>query len=132
MKWLIYTLIMDNQAQSSAVNQPIANQSVVGETGGSSSNSSSSSNMSSSGSNKDEGSQLYTYIFIAVLSVALIVLLYYAYSRFTINAKGEKFTKGTEQERDDPVIDFNLREAIRELQGLQTKVLSTLSENSTF
>jgi hypothetical protein len=37
-------------------------------------------------------------------------------------------TKGVEQERDDPVVDFNLREAIRDLQGIQQRVLSTLSE----
>ncbi len=52
----------------------------------------------------------YTYIFAAVLSVVLILLLYYAYSRFVTNTIEEPMTKGTEQERDDPVIDFNLRE----------------------
>ncbi len=73
---------------------------------------------------------LYTYIFIGVLSVVLILLLYYAYNRFVENSLNEPFSEGNEQERDDPVDDFNLREAIRELQNIQKRVLSTLSENS--
>ncbi len=74
----------------------------------------------------------YTYIFAAVLSVVLILLLYYAYSRFVTNTIEEPMTKGTEQERDDPVIDFNLREAIKDLQNMQKNVMATLSENSEF
>jgi ABC-type arginine transport system permease subunit len=74
----------------------------------------------------------YTYIFAAVLSVVLILLLYYAYSRFITNTVEEPMTKGTEQERDDPVIDFNLREAIKDLQNMQKNVMATLSENSEF
>lgn len=69
-----------------------------------------------------------TYVFIGVLTVALVLLLYYAYGRFVSNSIEEPMTKGVEQERDDPVVDFNLREAIRDLQGIQQRVLSTLSE----
>lgn len=68
------------------------------------------------------------YVFIAIISILIIVLLYYAYSKFAFNKYSETFTKGVEQERDDPVIDFNLREAIRGLQNRQQQVLSTLSE----
>lgn len=69
-----------------------------------------------------------TYVFIGVLTVALVLLLYYAYGRFVSNSIEEPMTKGLEQERDDPVVDFNLREAIKDLQGMQQRVLSTLSE----
>lgn len=69
-----------------------------------------------------------TYVFIGVLTVALVLLLYYAYGRFVSNSIEEPMTKGVEQERDDPVVDFNLREAIRDLQGIQQRVLGTLSE----
>ena len=82
---------------------------------------------------KDEVTQstsTYNYIFIGVLSVVLILLLYYAYSRFVENSVEEPFTKEPAQERDDPVIDFNLREAIKELQALQRNIMSTISDNS--
>jgi hypothetical protein len=75
---------------------------------------------------------LYSYVFMGVLAVVLIMLLYYAYNRFVENSINEPFTEGTEQERDDPVDDFNLREAIKELQAIQKRVLSTLSETSSY
>ncbi len=68
------------------------------------------------------------YVIIGVLIVALVFLIYYAYNRFVANSLSESMTKGVEQERDDPVIDFNLREAIKNLQNMQKRVLSTLSE----
>ena len=64
----------------------------------------------------------FSYVFIGLLVVALVILMYYAYCRFIDNSTEEPMSKGVEQERDDPIVDFNLREAIRELQ-------STLSEN---
>mgnify|MGYP000208017512 CR=1 FL=1 len=77
-----------------------------------------------------ESTSIYNYIFVGVLAVALICLLYYAYCRFSENSTAEPFTKGTAQERDDPVIDFNLREAIKELQNTQRQIMKTISENS--
>ena len=72
-----------------------------------------------------------TYIIVGALVVLLIGLLYYAYIQFVSNSTtSETMMKGLEQERDDPVIDFNLREAIRDLQNMQKNVLSTLSEVS--
>lgn len=79
---------------------------------------------------KAEANSLYTYIFIGILSVMLLLLLYYAYNRFTTNTVSDPFVEGNRQERDDPVVDFNLREAINELQQIQARVLKTLSENS--
>lgn len=75
-------------------------------------------------------SNLYSYIFIGVLLVVLILLLYYAYNRFVSNSVKEPFTKGNQQERDDPVVDFNLREVIEELKRMQGQVLKTLSEQN--
>ncbi len=68
------------------------------------------------------------YVVIGVLVVSLVFLIYYAYNRFVANSLTEPLTKGVEQERDDPVVDFNLREAIKNLQNMQKRVLSTLSE----
>lgn len=81
-------------------------------------------------SNTEEKNSTYTYIFIGLFIVVLMLLIYYAYNRFVTNTITEPMTKGTEQERDDPVVDFNLREAIRDLQNIQKNILSTLSENS--
>jgi hypothetical protein len=78
----------------------------------------------------DEGSNLYYYIFIAIVTVLVVFLLYYAYTRFISKQSDDNFTKGQEQERDDPVTDFNLRESIKELQGMQRNILKTISENA--
>jgi len=79
-----------------------------------------------------QGGSWSKYIFIGVLTVVLILLVYYGYETFVKNSSKETFTKGVEQERDDPVIDFNLREAIRDLQTIQKNVLSTLSQTMDF
>lgn len=79
---------------------------------------------------EESESNMYSYIFIGVLSVVLLLLLYYAYSRFVSNSIKDPFVKGNQQERDDPVVDFNLREAIDELRQIQGRVLKTLSEQN--
>jgi cytochrome c-type biogenesis protein CcmH/NrfG len=79
-----------------------------------------------------QGGSWTKYIFIGVLTVVLILLVYYGYETFIKNSSKETCTKGVEQERDDPVIDFNLREAIRDLQTIQKNVLSTLSQTMDF
>ena len=88
--------------------------------------------VSSAEPKKEEESQVYNYVFIGILTVVLVFLLYYAYLRFSEQSIAEPYVKGLEQERDDPVIDFNLREAIKELQNIQRNVMKTLSENSMF
>lgn len=77
-----------------------------------------------------EATSVYNYVFIAVLCVVLLLLLYYAYCRFAENSVEEPMVAGQKQERDDPIIDFNLREAIKELQTLQRNIMSTISDNS--
>ena len=90
-------------------------------------------NMPNQTPNQDDSRSVMTYIFIGVLTLALVLLIYFSYEKFVANSAGEeKMTKGVEQERDDPVVDFNLREAIRDLQNIQKDVLSTLSENANF
>lgn len=89
-----------------------------------------STDKSTSNENKKEETSMYNYIFIGVLVVVLVVLLYYAYCRFVDNSTSEPLVKGNQQERDDPVIDFNLRESINELQRIQRNILKTLSDNA--
>lgn len=82
---------------------------------------------------EDEKRPWLRYVLIAVLVVGLCCLLYYGiakWSELKESGSAESMTKGVEQERDDPVVDFNLREAIKNLQSMQKKVLSQLSEVS--
>lgn len=69
----------------------------------------------------------YTYI---ILAIVVFVVLYYAYTKFYKNA--EEFTEETASEKTDPVSDFNLREAIHELETMQKKILSKLSTSDNF
>lgn len=78
---------------------------------------------------KPKENSVSTYIFVAVMIIIVIFLIYYGYNKFVTNKNSkEGISKGSTQERDDPVVDFNLREAIRDLQNIQKRVLSTLSE----
>ena len=77
-----------------------------------------------------DASPVARYVMIGVITIALVLLVYYAYSRFIDNSISEPMAKGVEQERDDPVVDFNLREAIKNLQNIQRNVLKTLSNVS--
>lgn len=70
------------------------------------------------------------WILVGVLAVVLIILVYYGYQKF--NANKECMAVSQEGERDDPVADFNLREAIRDLQNKQAKVMKTLSNMSEY
>jgi hypothetical protein len=73
-------------------------------------------------------SPVVRYVLIGLVTISLVLLLYYAYDKFISNSSTESMAKGLEQERDDPVVDFNLREAIKHLQTLQQNVLKTLSD----
>lgn len=75
-----------------------------------------------------EGRSTMSYVMIGLLSVALVLLIYYAYNRFVANASKEVESDTDEPEKDTPVIDFNLRAAIGELRTMQKQVLATLSE----
>ena len=68
--------------------------------------------------------EINSYVLIGVLAFVLVCLLYYAYVQFTENSNAQD-----QEKNDDPVDDFNLREAIQELQEMQKKILGTLSEN---
>ena len=78
----------------------------------------------------EESRPVFRYVMIGVITIALVLLVYYAYSRFVENSVNDGTSKNAEQERDDPVTDFNLREAIKNLQNIQNNVLKTLSEVS--
>jgi hypothetical protein len=74
-----------------------------------------------------ENKTKYTYIAIAIL---VAVILYYAYNKFYKNS--EEFTEVTGSERTDPINDFNLREAINELENMQKNIISKLSDADNF
>lgn len=69
-------------------------------------------------------------VMVGILVALVICLLWYGYCKFVSNQKiKEKMTKDAEGERDDPVVDFNLRESIMELEDMQKRILSGLSDN---
>jgi hypothetical protein len=79
-----------------------------------------------------EATSLTTYVFIGFLIATLLVLSYYAYAKFVENSNcsSEAFIEGNRQERDDPVMDFNLRAAIQDLENKQRAVLKKLSSDT--
>ena len=77
-----------------------------------------------------EETSLSTYIFIGLSIVILCLLFYYAYNRFITNSIKEPLTAGLKQERDDPVVDYNLRDEIRSLENLQRNILKKISTDA--
>lgn len=66
------------------------------------------------------------YFTFGVVIICILYILYHAYNKFMCNSQ-ESFVKGNEQERTDTVVDFNLREAIKELENLQNSILTKVS-----
>ena len=66
------------------------------------------------------------YFTLGVVIICILYILYHAYNKFICNSR-ESFVKGNEQERTDTVVDFNLREAIKELENLQNSILTKVS-----
>lgn len=71
---------------------------------------------------------IMTYIVIAVIIVIVIAAIWYAYSKFTKNQKTTCKVK-KDPERDEPIIDYNLRDEISELERIQNSVLKNLSSD---
>lgn len=68
---------------------------------------------------------------VILLVIILIISLYKAYNVWQ-DAQQEGFTKNQESERTDTAVDFNLRNAIQELESIQKKTMSGLSESPDF
>lgn len=75
----------------------------------------------------DKGS-LTSYIVIAVVVVVIIAAIWYGYSQFTKNQKTPVKVK-KDPERDEAIIDYNLRDEINELEKIQQNVLKNLSSD---
>ena len=68
-----------------------------------------------------------SYIIIGILSILFIIIIYYAYITFIDNS--ESLMIKTEKE-DKIISDFNLKNVIKDLQRLQQKIRSKLSEDT--
>ncbi len=78
-----------------------------------------------------EKSNLITYCLISALVIGVLYIIYIAYEQFVKKSKSEeKFTKKPQDDEDNPVIDFNLQESISELQTIQAKTVSQLSQET--
>lgn len=87
-------------------------------------------NTTSNKSTDDKKSNLITILIYTIFIVVVIVCLYYAYQQFTENCNSENFSKNPEQERTDPIMDFNLQETIFQLNKQQNNILKGLSNES--
>ena len=74
----------------------------------------------------------YTYAVYFFAFVAVILLIWYMYARFSDNSSGlrEPFTDGQKQERDDTAADFNVAEEVDKLNRKQKQILSGLSQST--
>lgn len=79
-------------------------------------------------SSKGDNKSKYTYIIIALV---VFVVLYYAYHKFYKNID-DQFIGDAVAEKTDPVSDFNLREAINDLENMQKQIISKLSASDNF
>ena len=86
-------------------------------------------NIEKSDVNKDEnGVSWFKIVLIAVTVILILLTAWYAYENWKEDDEDtEGFIEGNRQERTDPQNDFNLQEAIQELENLQDNVLKTLS-----
>jgi hypothetical protein len=75
----------------------------------------------------EEGRPLLTYIAVGVLVITIVVLVFYAYTKFTDNECEDEEEK---PDKEDLIADFNLRDAIQSLQATQNRVLSSISDIS--
>lgn len=79
----------------------------------------------------DDGKRSITsYIIIAVVCVAVLAVVWFAYSRFKKN-QGKKNSKkeAAKEEKDEAIADYNLQDAIAELESIQNRVIKNLSSD---
>jgi hypothetical protein len=87
-------------------------------------------NTKSNEEDKENSSNVIRYT-VGIFFIAFIILLiWYAYWRFVESSISEPFVEETIQERDDPLADFNLHSAIKDLERMQKKVIGTLSQHT--
>ena len=66
-------------------------------------------------------------ILIACICLAVIYLLYYAWSAFNENSQDESFVENNRSVRSDTEVDFNLEDRIKELERMQNTILQQIS-----
>lgn len=74
-------------------------------------------------SGEESDSSLYTYILIGLGVIIFIILAWYIYSKFTENACKDD----DKAEKDENIMDYNLREEIQKLEQMQRNILKKVS-----
>lgn len=81
----------------------------------------------------DKKTSIATYIIIAVVCVLVIAAIWYGYSRFTKNQESNSsFSNKPNKnapEQDQAIINYNIHDAIAELEQIQAEVLKNVSSN---
>jgi hypothetical protein len=80
----------------------------------------------------DKKTSLSTYIVVGVICLAVVLLLWYAYQCFTTNASEEDCMsnkkKNKDKDRDETIANYNLQDAVYQLENIQADVLKNLSD----
>lgn len=71
------------------------------------------------------------YVTYGILIFCFVILLWYAYGKFVENKKKKQITeRKTRDPGNDPLADYNLKEAIGDLEDMQKKIVSGLSDDT--
>jgi hypothetical protein len=84
------------------------------------------SNKSTDNTKDPEESKLLFYIIVSVCILGVIFMIWYAYTTWVNNSEG----KDGFSSKDSPVMDFNLKENIEDLEKQQSKILDRLSKDT--
>ena len=71
-------------------------------------------------------SSTWYYIIVGICTLCVVVLIYYSYRAWVKNAD----SSDGRVDKDDPVMDFNLKENIDQLEKMQNKILDKLSKDT--
>jgi hypothetical protein len=69
-------------------------------------------------------------IFVLVIIAVILYIMYVAVCSFKKETRLEGVANALMPERDDPMMDFNLRDTINQLNSMQFKLLQRISNNS--
>jgi len=71
----------------------------------------------------------YKYIIYTLIILSAIISIYFICKKIADNSKEESFVNNQQQERSDCSSDFDLQSVINELNVLQNRVMSNITED---
>lgn len=81
---------------------------------------------------EDNKNTIMYYVIISVVVIVVIYAIWFSYGKFKENSSKDGFIKNLQQERSDTEVDFNIADAIDELNRLQEGYIKKLSSDVGF